>query len=133
MEGRGPCVARGRPRVPSGRQRSNRDPTLRVGRFHRQQAAERAIKAALYVNHVEVRGHSVTALLDSSSRRNGLKLGEDLRRYARLLNRHYSPPRYPNLHPGIELLAHELYGEGDAQACLRTAESLLRFLEELLR
>jgi len=101
--------------------------------FHCQQAAEKAVKAVLYANHVEARGHSVTALLDELSRRKGLKLGEDHIRNARLLDKHYSPPRYPNLHPGIELPAHELYGKEDAQACLKAAEELLKFLEELLR
>jgi HEPN domain-containing protein len=60
--------------------------------FHSQQAAEKAVKAALYSNRVEARGHSVLGLLESLERvaeSNLEKLHED----ARLLDKHYAPPR----------------------------------------
>jgi len=100
--------------------------------FHSQQAAEKAVKAALYFKEVEARGHSIEALLE--------RLGEmahvdvsPVMDDARLLDRHYAPPRYPNLHPGIPLPAHRLYGRGDAEACLRAARNVLAFVKRLLR
>ncbi len=52
---------------------------------------------------------------------------------AKLLDRRYNPPRCPNLHPGIELAAHELYGKEDAEKCLDAARSVTEFVKKLLR
>lgn len=77
--------------------------------FHSQQAAEKAVKAALLAHQVEARGRSVLVLLRLLSREAGVDI-EGLEEDARLLDRHYAPPRYPNLHPGVSLPAHKLYG-----------------------
>ena len=99
--------------------------------FHSQQAAEKAVKAALYARAIEARGHSIRDLLDRLSQTTNLDtscLAED----ATLLDRHYAPTRYPNLHPGIPFPAHQLYGRGDAEACLRAARNVLDFVRRLL-
>jgi HEPN domain-containing protein len=100
--------------------------------FHAQQAAEKAVKAALYLNGVEVRGHSILMLVEKLEEVTSYKLDE-IYDDARLLDRHYAPPRYPNLHPGISLPSHRLYSRGDAERCIGSARrimnSMRRFLE----
>ena len=100
--------------------------------FHSQQAAKKAVKAALYDREVEARGHSIQELLSLLARVAGVDVG-GLVDDARLLDRHYAPTRYPNLHPGVPLPAHKLYGRGDAEACLRAARNVLSFVRGLLR
>ncbi len=100
--------------------------------FHCQQAAEKAVKAALYTVHFEARGHSVSRLLEELSLRAGIEIPSELHDHARLLDRHYSPPRYPNLHPSIDMPAHKLYSREDAERCLKAAERLLEYLKRFL-
>ena len=100
--------------------------------FHSQQAAEKAVKALLYANEVEARGHSIRELLELLGRRTGLDV-QELLEDARLLDKHYAPPRYPNLHPGVPFPAFELYGRGDAEACLRSARNVVEFVRRSLR
>ena len=100
--------------------------------FHSQQAAEKALKAALYKKGVEARGHSAYSLL----LRVGQEYEEDiayLEGYAKFLDKHYTPPRYPNLHPGIELPAHKLYVTEDAEKCLEAARTVMNFVKRLLK
>jgi len=99
--------------------------------FHSQQAAEKAVKACLYALSVEARGHSITGLLRvlrEVSDRDFEELVED----AKLLDKHYSPPRCPNLHPGVESPAYELYTRRDAESCLTSARKILNCMRELL-
>jgi len=99
--------------------------------FHSQQAGEKALKAALYALKVEARGHSLTELMKLLSQR----IGRDLSNFEEdvmLLDKHYSPPRYPNLHPGINLPAHKLYSKRDAEGCLKSSEKIIKFVKELL-
>lgn len=100
--------------------------------FHSQQAAEKALKSALYRRGVEARGHSVYVLLSEVGKVYGVQVGF-LEWRAKLLDKHYTPPRYPNLHPGIELAAHELYGREDAEKCLEAARSVIDFVRRLSR
>lgn len=100
--------------------------------FHSQQSAEKAVKAALYAYGVEARGHSIRELLkklEDVSNTDVSKLVDD----ARLLDKHYAPPRYPNLHPGISAPAYSLYGRGDAETCLKAAKNVLNFVKNLLK
>ena len=53
--------------------------------------------------------------------------------YAKFLDKHYTPPRYPNLHPGIELPAHKLYVTEDAEKCLEAARTVMNFVKKLLK
>ena len=100
--------------------------------FHSQQAAGKAVKALLYANGVEARGHSIRALLELLSTRVGVGV-RGLLDDARLLDKHYAPPRYPNLHPDMPSPAFELYGRGDAEACLRSARNVVDFVRRSLR
>jgi len=100
--------------------------------FHAQQAAEKAMKAVLYAHAVEARGHSIQELLARAAEVVSVDVGS-LEEAARLLDRHYGPPRYPNLHPGVPYPAFKLYGRGDAEACLEAARSVLDFARSLLR
>lgn len=62
--------------------------------FHAQQAAEKALKAALIALGYFERGHSVTHLFRRLSEL--VKVPEDLANRARILDQYYIPPRYPN-------------------------------------
>lgn len=99
--------------------------------FHSQQAAEKAVKATLYSNRVEARGHSILELLQSLERVAELTL-EELYEDARLLDKHYAPPRYPNLHPSISLPSYKLYSTEDAQRCIASAKKIVDFMRKLL-
>jgi HEPN domain-containing protein len=99
--------------------------------FHSQQAGEKALGGILYVNGVEARGHSIQTLLGimtSILNFNPSALAD----HARLLDKYYSPPHYPNLHPDIPLPAHKLYDEKDAKTCLKSAASVIEFVKKLL-
>jgi len=99
--------------------------------FHSQQAAEKALKAALHKRGTEARGHSVHSLLIGVGGEYGRQVGS-LEDYAKLLDKHYTPPRYPNLHPGMDLAAYELYVREDAERCLEAARHVIEFVKELL-
>lgn len=100
--------------------------------FHSQQAAEKAVKAALYSNRIEARGHSILGLLESLERvakSNLEKLHED----ARLLDKHYAPPRYPNLHPSVSLPSYKLYSREDAERCINSAKKIVESIKKSLK
>ena len=98
--------------------------------FHTQQAAEKAVKATLYLNRVEARGHSTLELLENLERVTGLRLDE-LYEDARLLDKHYAPPRYPNLHPSVSLPSHKLYSREDAERCINSAKKIVNYMKKL--
>ncbi|MEM1545958.1 MAG: HEPN domain-containing protein [Candidatus Methanomethylicia archaeon] len=100
--------------------------------FHSQQAGEKTVKACLYAPGIEAKGHSITGLLrvlNEIYNRSVEELIED----AKLLDKHYSPPRYLNLHPGVESPAYELYTKRDAELCLISAQKILSYMKELLK
>lgn len=99
--------------------------------FHSQQAAEKAVKGALYQSRIEARGHSILALVENLERTANLKL-LDLYEDARLLDRHYAPTRYPNLHPSVSMPAHELYSKEDAKKCIDSAGKIVKCMKKLL-
>lgn len=99
--------------------------------FHSQQAAEKAVKGALYKNRIEARGHSILALIENLERTANLKL-LDLYDHARLLDKHYAPTRYPNLHPSVSIPTHELYSKEDAKRCIDSAEKIVNSMKKLL-
>ncbi|MEM2912986.1 MAG: HEPN domain-containing protein [Candidatus Bathyarchaeia archaeon] len=100
--------------------------------FHSQQAGEKAVKSCLYALGAEAKGHSITGLLRILEEVTGKRFDE-LIDDAKLLDKHYSPPRYPNLHPSVESPAYELYTRRDAESCLLSAEKVLEHMKELLR
>ncbi|MEM4970848.1 MAG: HEPN domain-containing protein [Sulfolobales archaeon] len=97
--------------------------------FQSQQAAEKAVKALLYAYGRSSRGHSVVELL-AIAREVG-SLNEDLFIYARELDRHYIPSRYPNAfesgYPGM------YYDEATARRALEAAEKIMRWVEKWLK
>lgn len=99
--------------------------------FHSQQAAEKAVKAGLYLNRVEARGHSILGLLENLERVAGSSVKE-LREDARLLDKHYAPPRYPNLHPGVSSPSYKLYSREDAERCVGSAKKIVNCMKKLL-
>ena len=91
--------------------------------FQAQQAGEKALKAFLYA-------HGLTSIVTHSLRRllrecQGIDpIFEGLAEAGRLLDQHYIPTRYPN---GLdeEVPPTRYYERGDAEACLRSARSIL--------
>ena len=65
--------------------------------FKAQQAAEYAVKGLLCGFGIMSYGHSVVNLLGRLKEK--MKIPAVILRMARLLDRHYIPPRYPNAHP----------------------------------
>ncbi|MEM2405115.1 MAG: HEPN domain-containing protein [Candidatus Methanomethylicia archaeon] len=100
--------------------------------FHSQQAGEKAVKAYFYALGIEAKGHSITGLLRVLKEVYNRSV-EELIEDAKLLDKHYSPLRYPNLHPGTESPAYELYTKRDAELCLISAQKILSYVKELLK
>lgn len=96
--------------------------------FSSQQAAEKAVKAALQRGGAEAWGHSVVGLLVELGSAHSVPA--DLLDIARELDQAYIPARYPNAHPsgspGI------LYTRGQADRMVAYAERILAFCQGLL-
>jgi len=101
------------------------------GRYHlacflSQQAAEKALKAFLYMNGEDrVWGHSVAELcrrvaeIDASFK--------SIRREVATLDRHYIPTRYPNSLPGG--IPSEVYEEADAERAINIADTVIKMVK----
>jgi len=92
--------------------------------FAAQQAAEKALKALFQRLGMEAWGHTITALMgnlkDTADPPN-----ETLLDYARSLDKHYIPTRYPN---GFASGAPtDFYTEGEAREAISHAEAILEF------
>jgi len=59
-----------------------------------------------------------------------VKLPNELLTYARELDRHYIPSRYPNAHPAGS--PHEAYDESTSKRTLEAAEAILNFVKGLI-
>jgi HEPN domain-containing protein len=93
--------------------------------FKAQQAAEYAVKGLIYGLGSIPTGHSVLRLL---ARLRGRRIDvEGVMRYARILDRHYIPTRYPNAHP--EGPPYEYYDELTAREALEAARKILETME----
>lgn len=93
--------------------------------FKAQQAAEYAVKGLIYgLGSIPI-GHSVLRLL-GRLRRRGVDV-EGVMGYARVLDRHYIPTRYPNAHPDGP--PYEYYDERTAREALEAAEKILGAIE----
>ena len=97
--------------------------------FQAQQAAEKAVKALLYAYGRSTWGHSIVELLDYL--RDVVDVPEELYTYARELDRHYIPSRYPNAfesgYPGM------YYDRAVAGRAISSAEALINWVRERLR
>ena len=90
--------------------------------FAAQQAAEKALKAALMSRGADAWGHTVTALLGVVA--DGAA-SEDLVVCAKTLDKHYIPTRYPN---GLDAGAPtDFYTRKDSDDAIACAERIIGF------
>uniref|UniRef100_A0A7C5TGR3 HEPN domain-containing protein n=1 Tax=Ignisphaera aggregans TaxID=334771 RepID=A0A7C5TGR3_9CREN len=97
--------------------------------FQAQQAAEKAVKAFLYVYGRSAWGHSVVELLDYLKEFE--EISNELYIYARELDRHYIPSRYPNAfesgYPGM------YYDEAVAERAINASKKIIDWVRERLK
>ncbi len=96
--------------------------------FQAQQASEKAVKSLLFIHGRSAWGHSVVELLNDVS---GVEsVSEELYVYARELDRHYIPSRYPNAfesgYPGM------YYDKPTAERALKTAKNIVEWVRKRL-
>lgn len=100
--------------------------------FHSQQAAEKAVKALLYLHDREVRGHAVARLLERAAAVSP-ELAEKVKGFSRKaaeLDRYYIPTRYPNGLP--ELTPDEAYFDSDSERALAMAGEIIQIVRPLV-
>lgn len=96
-----------------------------LARFLSQQAAEKALKACLYMRgHPVFWGHSVAELMADASESD--EAFSALKEKGAFLDRFYIPTRYPNGLPGG--IPSELFSERDAEEAMKTAKEILGFV-----
>ena len=95
--------------------------------FKAQQAAEYAAKALLRGLGLPAFGHSVLGLVGEMERQ-GLPITEEVRQYARTLDRHYIPPRYANAYPAGS--PFEYYDRETAEEAIACAQAVLKAVQE---
>ena len=91
--------------------------------FAAQQAAEKAVKALYQSIHVDAVGHSVSRMLQELP--DSLRASEEHVEWAKELDKHYIPSRYPNFHP--EGAPMDYYTEREAQRAVEGAGSVIEF------
>lgn len=97
--------------------------------YYSHQAAEKAVKALLYLVNEAPWGHSVRILLEKFAEKKNISISE-LLPYARELDRHYVPSRYPNAHPAGT--PHEAYDEDTSRRVIEAAEVLVSFARKFI-
>jgi len=91
--------------------------------FAAQQAAEEAIKALFQKLGMDAWGHTLTVLIGNLP--STIQPPTELIDYARILDKHYIPTRYPN---GFDSGAPtDFYTSIEAQYAIQCAESILEF------
>ena len=95
--------------------------------FKSQQAGEYSVKALLRGLGKPAFGHSILKLV-KELKETGVSAPEELESFARSLDRHYVPPRYPNAYPAGS--PFEFYDARVAQEAIESAERLLEFIRE---
>ncbi|HEX6385954.1 MAG TPA: HEPN domain-containing protein [Anaerolineae bacterium] len=94
--------------------------------FAAQQAAEKALKAVFQRLGMDAWGHTLTALIGNLP--SPIQPSEELVNYARMLDKHYIPTRYPN---GFASGAPtDFYTAEEAQSAIRHAEAILEFCRD---
>ncbi len=97
--------------------------------FQAQQAAEKAVKALLYVHGKVVWGYSIVEFLNVLKELE--RVDEELCVAARELDRHYIPPRYPNAfesgYPGM------YYDKSTAERAYEAARRIVEWVRVCLR
>lgn len=108
----------------------HREKRYNAAAFYAHQAAEKACKALLYHVHEAPWGHSVRELLLRYFKKLEMNPPENLMVYARELDRHYIPSRYPNAHPSGT--PHEAYDEETSRRALEASEKVVNFVREII-
>ena len=91
--------------------------------FAAQQAAEKAAKALYQSIHVDAIGHSISRMMQDLPA--SLGPTKDLVEWAKELDKHYIPSRYPNFHPeGAPL---DYYTEREAQRAVEGGQKIIEF------
>ncbi len=97
--------------------------------FQSQQAAEKAVKALLYVHGRSSWGHSIVELLNYLG--SVEEVSEEIYIAGRELDRHYIPSRYPNVfESGYPAM---YYDRITAERAFESAEKIIRWVEECLK
>ncbi len=108
----------------------HRERRYNAAAFYAHQAAEKAVKALLYYVNEAPWGHSVRVLLERYFSKVGIEMDDKLLSYARELDRHYIPSRYPNAHPAGT--PHEAYDEETSKRALEAAKKVIDFVRRVL-
>jgi HEPN domain-containing protein len=91
--------------------------------FAAQQAAEKAIKAVFHKLGMDAWGHTLTVLIGNLPE--SIQTPPELIDYARILDKHYIPTRYPN---GFDSGAPtDFYTATEAHHAIQYAEAILTF------
>ncbi|MFP3296077.1 MAG: HEPN domain-containing protein [Vulcanisaeta sp.] len=97
--------------------------------FKAHQAAEFAIKAALYGIGRATRGHSLTHLIAGLSR--FINVPSEVIDLCKLLDKFYVTTRYVDA--WSEGVPYEYFTRTDAETAIKTAEDIITFIEDLWR
>ncbi len=108
----------------------HRERRYNAAAFYAHQAAEKAVKALLYYVNEAPWGHSVRVLLERYFSKVSIEMDDKLLSYARELDRHYIPSRYPNAHPAGT--PHEAYDEETSKRALEAAKKVIDFVRRVL-
>jgi len=91
--------------------------------FAAQQAAEKAVKSLYQSKHVDAIGHSISRMMQDLPA--NAKPLDELVEWAKELDKHYIPSRYPNFHPeGAPL---DYYTAREAERAVKGAAKILEF------
>ncbi len=108
----------------------HREKRYNAAAFYAHQAAEKAVKALLYYVNEAPWGHSIRVLLERYFKRMSIGTDRKLLSYARELDRHYIPSRYPNAHPAGT--PHEAYDEDTSKRALEASREIIDFVKGIL-
>lgn len=97
--------------------------------FAAQQAAEKALKAVYQRHSMEGWGHTVTVLMGNLPA--SIQAPETLLNWARILDKHYIPSRYPN---GFDSGAPtDFYTRKEAEEAIGYAREIVEFCRHQIR
>ena len=99
--------------------------------FYAHQAAEKAVKALLYYVNEAPWGHSIRVLIERYFKGRNITIDQRILTYARELDRHYIPSRYPNAHPvGTP---HEAYDKETSERALGASTKIIDFVKKAMK
>jgi HEPN domain-containing protein len=104
----------------------HREKRYNAAAFYAHQAAEKAAKALLYHVNEAPWGHSIRELLQRYFVKINREADEKLLTFARELDRHYIPSRYPNALPSGT--PHEAYDAETSIKALKASEEIIEYV-----